>query len=68
ADIPIEEREEGEVTAVFGTRVAPEETAALNLAFDVTPAELVTAIITEVGVLSPPYENSIAQAFRRRSG
>jgi len=64
-DIPIEERREDEVTQVFGTRVAPDDTPALNFAFDVTPAELITAIITEAGVLEPPYEGSIAQAFEK---
>ncbi|HEX9943975.1 MAG TPA: S-methyl-5-thioribose-1-phosphate isomerase [Thermoanaerobaculia bacterium] len=63
ADIPIEERRADEVTQVFGTRVAPDETPALNFAFDVTPAELISAIITEAGVLEPPYERSIAGAF-----
>jgi methylthioribose-1-phosphate isomerase len=67
ADIPIEERREEEVTQVFGTRVAPEDTPALNFAFDVTPAELITAIITEAGVLEPPYERSIAGAFEHKS-
>jgi methylthioribose-1-phosphate isomerase len=61
--IPIEERQAKEVTEVFGTRVAPEETQAMNFAFDVTPAELITAIVTEAGVLEPPYEQSIARAF-----
>jgi methylthioribose-1-phosphate isomerase len=65
AGIPIEERREIEVTEVFGTRVAPDDTSALNFAFDVTPAELITAIITEVGVLEAPYEQSIAAAFER---
>jgi methylthioribose-1-phosphate isomerase len=65
AQIPIEERRSDEVTEVFGTRVAPGGTAALNFAFDVTPAELITAIITEIGVLEPPYERSIAAAFER---
>ncbi len=64
-DIPIEERRAEEVTEVFGTRVAPDETPALNFAFDVTPAELITAIITEAGVLKPPYERSIAEAFNK---
>jgi methylthioribose-1-phosphate isomerase len=64
-DIPIEERRADEVTEVFGTRVAPDDTQALNFAFDVTPAELITAIITEVGVLEPPYERSIARAFEK---
>jgi len=67
AGIPIEERLAIEVTEVFGTRVAPDDTQALNFAFDVTPAELITAIITEVGVLEPPYERSIAAAFARQS-
>jgi methylthioribose-1-phosphate isomerase len=63
AAIPIEERLGAEVTEVFGTKVAPEDTQAMNFAFDVTPAELITAIVTEVGVLKPPYEKSIAEAF-----
>jgi methylthioribose-1-phosphate isomerase len=50
---------------VFGTRVAPDETQAMNFAFDVTPAELITAIVTEAGVLEPPYEQSIARAFAK---
>jgi methylthioribose-1-phosphate isomerase len=61
--IPIEERGESEVTEVFGTRVAPESIEALNLAFDVTPAELIAGIITEVGVLTPPYEEAIRRAL-----
>jgi len=62
-DIPIEERSPAEVTEVFGTRVAPAGTEALNLAFDVTPAELIAGIVTEVGVLRPPYEESIRRAL-----
>jgi len=65
AAIPIEERKEIEVTEVFGTRIAPEDTAVLNFAFDVTPGELISGIITEVGVLRPPYERSIAEAFAK---
>ena len=65
ADIPIEERAAHEVTDVFGTRIAPGETQATNFAFDVTPAELVTAIITEAGVLEPPYGESIRAALAR---
>ncbi|MDY7091480.1 MAG: S-methyl-5-thioribose-1-phosphate isomerase [Acidobacteriota bacterium] len=68
ADIPIEERQEGEITDVFGRRIAPQETPAMNFAFDVTPAELVSAIITEQGVLRAPYEASIAAAFRHAEG
>jgi methylthioribose-1-phosphate isomerase len=52
--IPIEERSPEEVTNIFGTcRIAPEGVAVRNLAFDVTPAEYVTAIITEKGAFSP---------------
>jgi methylthioribose-1-phosphate isomerase len=68
ADIPIEERDASEVVSVFDTRVAPQATEALNIAFDVTPAELVTAIITEQGVLTAPYDDSIAAAFERQGG
>jgi methylthioribose-1-phosphate isomerase len=63
AAIPIEERKAGEVTEVFGTRIAPDDTEAVNFAFDVTPSELIAGIITEVGVLTPPYTESIAKAF-----
>jgi methylthioribose-1-phosphate isomerase len=51
-DIPIEERGEDEVLGFGGRQVAPEGTRALNPAFDVTPADLVTAIITESRVIS----------------
>jgi methylthioribose-1-phosphate isomerase len=65
SDIPIEEREAAEVTEVFGTRIAPQEAGAANFAFDVTPAELITAIITDVGVLSPPYLETIQKALQQ---
>jgi methylthioribose-1-phosphate isomerase len=44
---------------------APTDIGVWNPAFDVTPAELITAIITEVGVLKPPYEQSIQAAFEQ---
>jgi methylthioribose-1-phosphate isomerase len=50
ADVPIEVRAEEEVTAFAGVAVAPPGTAALNYAFDVTPRDLVTAIVTEARV------------------
>jgi methylthioribose-1-phosphate isomerase len=62
ADIPIEERAGVEVLELSGTRVAPGAADAFNMAFDVTPAELITAIVTEVGVLYPPYGESLARA------
>jgi methylthioribose-1-phosphate isomerase len=55
ADIPIEERDPAEITSRFGAR---------NPAFDVTPAELVTAIVSEEGVHRPPYEESLAALGR----
>jgi methylthioribose-1-phosphate isomerase len=67
AAIPIEERRPDEVVALNGTPTAPPDAAALNLAFDVTPAELITAIITEAGVLEPPYEESLTRAVAGRS-
>ncbi len=60
AEITIEDRDPAEVTAPLGLRVAPEGSAATNPAFDVTPAELVTAIVTERGIAGPPYPQSLA--------
>jgi len=65
--IPIEERGATEVTEIGGTRIAPEGVAVRHPAFDVTPAKLITAIITDRGVLRPPFEESIAQCYRVRS-
>jgi methylthioribose-1-phosphate isomerase len=59
--IPIEERCETEVTHIGETRIAPEGVSVLNPAFDVTPADYVTAIITERGVLQPSYTQSLAE-------
>lgn len=53
ADIPIEERSPDEILNMNGTRVAPAAAGALNPAFDITPAELITAIVTERRVLRP---------------
>jgi len=53
ADIPLEVRADEEVTSFQGVRAAPEGTRALNYAFDVTPADLVTAIVTEDRVIRP---------------
>jgi methylthioribose-1-phosphate isomerase len=57
--IPIEQRAASEVDSFAGTRVAPTGSAVYNPAFDVTPAHLVTAFITDLGVLYPPYGDSI---------
>jgi methylthioribose-1-phosphate isomerase len=58
--IPIEERAAEEVTHIQGVRIAPDVRVA-NPAFDVTPARLITAIITEQGVARPPYGESLAK-------
>jgi methylthioribose-1-phosphate isomerase len=58
-DIPIEERDGREVTEVFGKRIAPEGVAVYSPAFDVTPNELLGAIVTDQGILYPPFSDSI---------
>ncbi|MDO8587690.1 MAG: S-methyl-5-thioribose-1-phosphate isomerase [Armatimonadota bacterium] len=60
--IVIEERSREEMTEIEGLAIAPKGARVINPAFDVTPAELITAIITERGVLRPPYSESIARA------
>lgn len=61
--IPIEERPASEVTGIGGRSITPEGVPVYNFAFDVTPAELIDGIITEHGVLRPPYAESIRRAF-----
>jgi methylthioribose-1-phosphate isomerase len=61
ADIAIEERSPDEVLQLGGVAIAPAGTPVFNPAFDVTPAELVTAIITEHGVLRPPFGPALAR-------
>ncbi len=63
-EIPIEERSAEEVTSFGGCRTAPEGVATFNPAFDVTPAELVTAIITDVGVFEPPFGETLFRKDR----
>ncbi|MFA5383384.1 MAG: S-methyl-5-thioribose-1-phosphate isomerase [Eubacteriales bacterium] len=59
-DIPIEERSHLEVTYFSGHMIAPEGVKVWNPAFDVTPNILITAIITERGVVTPPYDKNLA--------
>jgi methylthioribose-1-phosphate isomerase len=61
--IPIEERDSAEVTAVAGVRFAPSGVSARHPAFDVTPAELVTALITEKGLVFAPNLEKIHALF-----
>ena len=58
-EIPIEERGGEEIMEIFGHRVAPEGVAVYNPAFDITPSDKITAIITEKGILYPPFQESI---------
>jgi methylthioribose-1-phosphate isomerase len=62
--IPIEERSAAEVVETFGKRTAPEGVHVRHPAFDITPARFITAIITDRGVLYPPFHKSIAGAVR----
>ncbi|HEX8199120.1 MAG TPA: S-methyl-5-thioribose-1-phosphate isomerase [Isosphaeraceae bacterium] len=70
--IPIEQRDPGEVTRGLGRPIAPEGVAVYNPAFDVTPADLITGIITERGVIRPVNRQSIGAVLeagtRRPSG
>jgi methylthioribose-1-phosphate isomerase len=68
AEIEIEQRPAAEVATLAGRRVAPEAAAVWNPAFDVTPAALVTAFITDAGVLRPPFGPSIAAALASPAG
>src|SRR5260221_5283465 len=57
--IPIEQRSPAEVTVIAGRRTAPSGAAALNPAFDVTPARYVTGFITDRGIVQPPFTESL---------
>lgn len=63
--IPIEERSPDEVRTVRGTPIAPREISVINPAFDVTPATLITAVITDWGVARFPYRQSLAALLAR---
>jgi len=58
-EIPIEQRDAKEVSHIFGKPLAPKGTKIFNPAFDVTSQDLISAIITEKGVIHPPYSNHI---------
>lgn len=61
-EIPIEQRSPTEVTTLGGTLLAPDGVAVHNPAFDVTPHELITGIVTETGLLQAPYVESLGTA------
>ncbi len=61
--IPIEQRDPSEVALFHGQRIAPEGVSVYNPAFDITPHDLIRGIITEEGVVPPPYEAGLAELF-----
>ena len=62
-DIPIEERDPKEVTHWYGKQIAPEGVKVFNPAFDVTPHELITAIVTDKGIVTAPFEENMKKLF-----
>jgi len=66
-DIIIEQRNGNEVTGIGNKKTAPDGINVINPAFDMTPPELITCIITEMGIAYPPYEKSIKQLFTNRT-
>ncbi len=67
AEIPIEERDHKEVTHINGKTICAEGVNIINPGFDVTPHELISGIITEVGILRPDYNKSIKEAFEKQA-
>lgn len=64
--IPIEERDPTEVTHIGGVRIAPEGVRVRNIAFDVTPHQLIAGIITEHGIAREPYEEAFKAFFMEK--
>lgn len=62
-EIPIEERDAEEVTTIEGVRVAPEGVNVGNPAFDVTPHKYITALVTERGIVYPPFKTNLLRAM-----
>ena len=62
-DVIIEQRKASEVTGIGDKKTAPDAVDVINPAFDMTPPELISGIITENGIVKPPYEDSIKKLF-----
>jgi methylthioribose-1-phosphate isomerase len=62
--IPVERRDPDEVAVVAGHRMVPVGVTVENRAFDITPASLVTAIVTDAGIVRPPYRRALAKLVR----
>ena len=63
-EIIIEQRKPSEVTGIGDKKTAPDGISVINPAFDITPPELISGIITENGIAKPPYEESIKKLFK----
>lgn len=63
--IPIEERDPEEICCVRNTRIAPDGSKTFNPAFDVTSGKYITAIITEKGIIYPPYREKLSKAYKK---
>jgi methylthioribose-1-phosphate isomerase len=66
SDVIIEQRKASEVTGMAGKKTAPDDINVINPAFDMTPPELITGIITEAGIAKPPFEESIKKLFESK--
>lgn len=66
-DIPIEERGSDEITIIMGKRIAPEDVQTRSPAFDVTPNDLVTGLITETEIITEPYGEGIKNFFQKKN-
>jgi methylthioribose-1-phosphate isomerase len=64
-EIPIEQRSDKEIRELFGKQITPSEIDVYNPAFDVTPAKYITGIITENGIVSPPYAVNLLKMLVR---
>ena len=65
-DITIEQRKASEVTGIGDKKTAPDGIAVINPAFDITPPELISGIITENGIAKPPFQESINELFEAK--
>ncbi len=65
-DVIIEQRKATEVTGIAGKKTAPDDINVINPAFDITPPGLITGIITEAGIVKPPFEESIKKLFKSK--
>ncbi|MBN2190271.1 MAG: S-methyl-5-thioribose-1-phosphate isomerase [Candidatus Aureabacteria bacterium] len=65
-EIPIEQRDASEITSCRGKKIAPGNVKVYNPAFDVTPASLIAGIITEKGLITPPYKNKILMLKKKK--